>query len=217
MMATDPRVDAYIAKAAPFARPILHQLRAVVAEACPAAEESIKWGSPAFVYHGKLLCIIAAFKEHCAFVLWTREPEKIDGGGSVDPETDRLRRITSVKQLPSPQTLSAKVKAVARRIADGNKVARPPKPPKPPMRIPDDLKAALALDKKAKAGFEKLPPSHRREYIEWITDAKTEPTRERRLATTLEWVGEGKSRNWKYGAVAAKPQPRRSDRDSGVP
>ena len=119
-----------------------------------------------------------------------------------------------MKQLPSPQTLSAKVKAVAKRIAEGARVVRQPKPPKPPIRIPDDLKAALALDKKAKAGFDKLPPSHRREYIEWITDAKTEPTRERRLATTLEWVGEGKSRNWKYGAVAAKPQTRRGgDRD----
>jgi uncharacterized protein YdeI (YjbR/CyaY-like superfamily) len=189
-MATDPRIDAYIAKAAPFARPILHHLRAVVRDACPGAEETIKWGSPAFVYQNKLLCMIAAFKAHCALVLWTREREK---------DASRLRQITSVKELPSPRVLGALVKAAAKRIADGTVVPKPVKKPKPPVKVPDDLKAALALDARARAGFEKLPPSHRREYIEWIIEAKTEPTRERRLATTLEWVAEGKSRNWKYG------------------
>ena len=198
-MATDPRIDAYIAKAAPFARPILHHLRAVVRDACPGAEETIKWGSPAFVYQSKLLVMIAAFKAHCALVLWTREPEK--GAASTTPEVDpsRLRHITSVKELPSPRVLGALVKAAAKRIADGTVVPKPVKKAKPPVKVPDDLKAALARDARAKAGFEKLPPSHRREYIEWIIEAKTEPTRERRLATTLEWVAEGKSRNWKYG------------------
>ena len=198
-MATDPRIDAYIAKAAPFARPILHHLRAVVRDACPGAEETIKWGSPAFVYQSKLLCMIAAFKAHCALVLWTREPEK--GVASTTPEVDpsRLRHITSVKELPSPRVLGALVKAAAKRIADGTVVPKPVKKAKPPVKVPDDLKAALARDARAKAGFEKLPPSHRREYIEWIIEAKTDPTRERRLATTLEWVAEGKSRNWKYG------------------
>ena len=198
-MATDPRIDAYIAKSAPFARPILHHLRAVVSDACPAAEETIKWGSPAFVYQGKLLCMIAAFKAHCALVLWTREPEKTADSATPEADHSKLRRITSVKDLPSPRLLGALVKATAKRIADGSVVPKPAKKPKPPVKVPDDLKAALALDARAKAGFEKLPPSHRREYIEWITEAKTEPTRERRLATTLEWVAEGKSRNWKYG------------------
>ena len=198
-MATDPRIDAYIAKAAPFARPILHHLRAVVVDACPGAEETIKWGSPAFVYQNKLLCMIAAFKAHCALVLWTREPEQgAPGTTPVDPA--RLRHITSVKELPSPRVLGALVTAAAKRIADGTVVPKPIKKPKPPVKVPDDLKAALARDARAKAGFEKLPPSHRREYIEWIVEAKTEPTRERRLATTLEWVADGKSRNWKYGA-----------------
>ncbi len=198
-MATDPRIDAYIAKAAPFARPILHHLRAVVRDACPGAEETIKWGSPAFVYQSKLLCMIAAFKAHCALVLWTREPEKDAASTTPEVDSSRLRHITSVKELPSPRVLGALVKAAAKRIADGTVVPKPVKKPKPPVKVPDDLKAALARDARAKAGFEKLPPSHRREYIEWIIDAKTEPTRERRLATTLEWVAEGKSRNWKYG------------------
>jgi len=198
-MATDPRIDAYIAKSAPFARPILHHLRAVISDACPAAEETIKWGSPAFVYQGKLLCMIAAFKAHCALVLWTRETEKTADSATPEADHSKLRRITSVKDLPSPRLLGALVKATAKRIADGSVVPKPAKKPKPPVKVPDDLKAALALDARAKTGFEKLPPSQRREYIEWITEAKAEATRERRLATTLEWVAEGKSRNWKYG------------------
>jgi hypothetical protein len=196
-MATDPRIDAYITQAAPFARPILTHLRSVVHDACPEAEETVKWGVPAFVYQGKLLCMAASFKAHCAFVLWTREAEAAAGAAASTNES--LRRISCLKDLPARRALHSLVKDAATRIAARGPLPRPAKKAKPAMKVPPDLNAALALDTRAKAGFQKLPPSHRREYVEWITEAKTAPTRERRLQTTLEWLAAGKSRNWRYG------------------
>jgi uncharacterized protein YdeI (YjbR/CyaY-like superfamily) len=196
-MATDPRIDAYITQAAPFARPILTHLRSVVRDACPEAEETVKWGVPAFVYKGKLLCMAAGFKAHCAFVLWTREADA--AAGAAASKNGALRRITSVKHLPPRPALQSLVREAAARIAGTGAVPSPARKARAPMKVPPDLNAALALDMRAKAGFEKLPPSHRREYVEWITEAKTEPTRERRLQTTLEWLAAGKSRNWRYG------------------
>jgi uncharacterized protein YdeI (YjbR/CyaY-like superfamily) len=64
--------------------------------------------------------------------------------------------------------------------------------------VPQDLKSALARNAKARAAFEGFSPSHRREYVEWIEDAKRDDTRRKRLATAIEWMGEGKPRNWKY-------------------
>lgn len=202
MAATDPRIDTYIAKSAPFARPILEHLRKLVHKAWPAAGETIKWGFPHFEYNGAILCSMAAFKEHSTFGFWKASLMK-------DPEgilhvTDKhsmghFDRITSLKDLPSDKILIAYIKQAASLNEEGVKLPpRAPKTPKPELPMPPELAAALKKNKKAQTVFDAFPPSHRRDYIEWITEAKTETTKEKRVATTVEWLSEGKSRNWKY-------------------
>ena len=195
----DPRVDAYIARSADFARPILTHLRDVVHAACPAAEETIKWGMPFFAYDGGLLANMASFKAHCAFGFW--KGRGVVGDGAADDAMGQFGRITSLADLPSRRTMEKYVKEAMKARAGA--AAAPPRkkaPPRAALPLPPELDAALATPKhrKAKAFFDALPPSHRREYIEWITDAKRPDTRAKRLATTLEWLTEGKSRNWKY-------------------
>jgi uncharacterized protein YdeI (YjbR/CyaY-like superfamily) len=196
MATTDRRVDAYIANAQPFARPILESIRKMVHEGCPDAQETIKWGFPHFEYHG-ILCSTAAFKHHCALNFWK--------GGLVVPEARRastamgqLGRITSVRDLPARRELIGYIRTAAKLNADG--VSKPKAVPRAGARLvlPADLKAALGRNRKARATFEALPPSHRREYVAWITEAKREETRRRRLDQAIAWLAEGKSRNWRY-------------------
>ena len=192
----DPRVDEYIANAAPFAQPILVKLRAIVHEACPDVEETIKWRMPSFQYKG-MLCGMAAFKQHCSFGFWKHSQVFEDGRAR-----DGMGSFGCMKKpadLPPKKELVAWIKKAMALNESPVKSPRVPKhPEKPPPEMPDDLAAALKRHKAARATFEKFPPSHRREYIEWIVEAKREETRAKRLATTLEWLAEGKSRNWKY-------------------
>jgi uncharacterized protein YdeI (YjbR/CyaY-like superfamily) len=190
----DPRVDAYIAKSADFAKPILEYLRETVHGAVPGLEETMKWSMPAFYYKGPL-CNMAAFKEHCAFGFWKGS---LVVGDVAREAMGHMGRITSLKDLPPKKELVRLIKEAARLNDEGVKVERAPRTAKKPAKTPDDLAAALARNKKASATFENFPPSHRREYIEWITDAKGEETRKRRVAQAVEWMAEGKSRNWKY-------------------
>jgi len=194
----DPRVDAYIAKSADFARPIIEHLRAVIHAGCPEAEEAIKWGMPSFLYHERILCGIAAFKQHCAFGFW-------GGRGLVGNEDKRedamgqFGRITSLKDLPPKKALIGYVKQ-AMKLSD-ERIAAPPtprKPPKPAPATPNDLSAALKKNSKAAATFTAFSPSCKREYVEWISEAKREETRAKRIAQAVEWMAEGKQRNWKY-------------------
>lgn len=191
----DPRIDAYIAKSADFAQPILEHLRAVVHAACPEVEESIKWSCPHFMYRGKLMCSMAAFKQHCSLHFWH--------GKQVVGETDtegmgQFGKITSIKELPNKKTLIAYVrKAIALREAGATRErAKPVR--KPPLELPADFAALLKKHSAARKHFEAFSPSAQREYIEWIAEAKTEATRQKRIATTLEWLAEDKHRNWKY-------------------
>ncbi len=188
----DPRVDAYIAKAAGFAKPILTHLRDVVHTACPEVEETIKWSVPHFMYKGNL-CLMSAFKEHCRFGFW--KESLVMGPGGVDRGMGR--RITSLEELPSDRELIAQVRKAARLNEEGVKVTRAVRP-KAPLRAPADFMAAVKRNRKALAAYTAFSPSHRREYIEWITEAKGEDTRKRRLATAVQWIAQGKSRNWKY-------------------
>ena len=193
----DPRIDAYIAKSPDFARPILEHLRAVVHAACPEVEESIKWNCPHFLYRGKLLCAMAAFKQHCSFHFWHGK----DVVGETDQEgMGQFGKLTSVRTLPRKQELVAYVrKAMALREAG---TTRPRAAParKPPPELPDELAALLKMKKHAAARqtYQAFSPSAQREYVEWITSARTDATRQKRLTTTLEWLAEGKQRNWKY-------------------
>ena len=192
----DPRIDAYIAKANPFAKPILKHLRALVHEGCPQCEETIKWGMPAFTDNG-IVAIIAAFKQHCAFTLWR--------ASEVTPDIKRtamgsLGRIKSVADLPPKATLIGYVKKRAELNKSGEKKPKAAAAPraKKPVRVPPELKSALAKNAKARARFEEFSPSHKREYCEWIAGAKGEDTKARRVKSAVQTISEGKPQNWKY-------------------
>ncbi len=206
----DPRVDAYIAKSAPFARPILEHVRAVVHEACPDVEETIKWGMPSFVYGGGILCGMAAFKAHASFGFWKHalvvgEGGAADGGERVGMGS--FGKLASVRDLPPKRQLVAYVKKAAALNAPGAKPApargaatkAAAKAPAKPLPVPTpEFAQALRRDKAASATFKAFSPSQQREYVEWIAEAKRVETRDRRIAQAIEWLAEGKPRNWKY-------------------
>ena len=189
----DRRVDAYIARSADFARPILSHLRTVVHEACPDIEETIKWGFPFFQRQGALFCYMASFKQHAAFG-FRRGALVLGKEKASERAMGQFGRITSVDELPSRKTMVGYVKKAAALNEAGVKPARKPKA----VAAPADFLAALKKNTKARKIFEAFPPSHRREYVEWITGAKREETRQRRIATALAWLAEGKSQNWRY-------------------
>lgn len=195
----DPRVDAYIARSAEFARPILNHLREVVHAACPECKETLKWSAPSFTYRGKILCGMAAFKQHATFGLWQGAMVLEADGKKLDDAMGQFGRLTRVADLPGKRELTAYLRQAMRLIEEG--VKRPSSKdnkPRPPAEMPDDLGVALKKNAKARATFDAFPSSCKREYIEWITEAKREETRSRRLAQTIEWLAEGKRRNWKY-------------------
>ena len=205
MATKDPRIDTYIAEAPEFARPILKHLRKLIHQGCPQAVETIKWGSPFFDYHG-LLCGLAAFKAHCSMFFW----RDIDIGGLL-PKTNtagagmgQFGKLTSLADLPSDTVLLTCIRrAVEQRDSPASKPKRASQRAKE-TPVPSDLKTALSANAKAAKTFEAFAPSHRREYIDWIEDAKRPETRERRLQTTLQWLAEGKSRNWEFLTKRAK-------------
>ena len=196
----DPRVDAFIARSADFAQPILVHLRSLVHEACPAATETIKWGMPHFDHAGSILCMMAAFKGHCAFGFWHQGMEQIAGPHRASPEAamGSLGRITSLADLPSDAVLKRLVRTAAKLIESGAPGRPRPAKPATALPVPADLAAALKKNAAAAKTFAAFPPSKRKDYIEWITGAKRDVTRQSRLATTIEWLAEGKARNWKY-------------------
>ena len=198
MATRDPRVDAYIAKSAEFARPILAEIREVVHATCPDVQETMKWSAPSFDFHG-FLGGMSAFKAHCAFGFW--KGALVMGDASKDVEgMGNLGRITSVKDLPPKKVLAGWIRKAMALNEQGVKAPMKRKPmlKKPALRVPPELTAALERNPKARATFDAFPPSHRREYVEWVAEARTDATREKRIATTIEWLSEGKQRNWKY-------------------
>jgi uncharacterized protein YdeI (YjbR/CyaY-like superfamily) len=201
-MKTDPRVDTYIAKSPPFAQPILTHLRKLVRKAAPQTEETIKWGRPFYVVDGTILCNISAFKQHCTMGIWNKSvSDQVRGGGTDTSEAmGSFGRITSLKDLPADKQLLQYLQQAANDIGAGYKpMARTaPRQPKPEIPVPEPFAAALKMNKQAAVTFDSFPPSHRREYLEWITEAKRDDTRDKRIATAIEWLSEGKSRNWKY-------------------
>jgi hypothetical protein len=192
----DPRVDAYIAKAPDYAKPILEQLRATVHEVVPDVTEDIKWQLPHFTYKG-MFCGMGAFKEHTVFGFWKAKlvfAEKFKGMRLAD----QFGEMRTVADIPARKQFVAYLKKAKELNDAGAKVVRTPAAPKKAARTPAFVTAALKKNKKAAATFAAFPPSHKREYLEWLTGAKTEETRQRRLAQALEWLAEGKPRNWKY-------------------
>ena len=198
MASYDSRFDDYIEMAQPFARPILKHLRKVVHAAVPEVEENWKWSNPAFDYKG-VFCSMSAFKQHCTFGFWKHD--LLVKRGVIKPDHPGLgysHKLTSIDDLPSEKELTKILKAAAELNDQGIKVERPKSAPKPPVKVPAYLKGALQKNKKAAATFAAFSPSHKREYVEWVTEAKTEDTRNRRLAQAVEWIAQGKPRNWKY-------------------
>jgi uncharacterized protein YdeI (YjbR/CyaY-like superfamily) len=209
MPTIDPRVDAYIEKSTPFARPILKKLRSLVHKGCPDVVETIKWGMPSFEHPRKsILCGFAAFKHHCAFGFWKsailfgddeaskRIRQTLNWGApGRDPVPARIERTTD---LPSDAAMVRLIRRAAQLNEQGVKLPAPVLAKKPAPRTPTDLATALARSRPATANFKAFSPSHKREYIEWIVEAKQPATRQRRIATAVEWIAEGKGRNWKY-------------------
>ena len=193
----DPRVDAYVAKSQDFAKPILAHIRDIVHSACPDVEETIKWGVPAFTYHG-MLCGMAGFKNHCGFVLWKSSLILDKKGQRADEAMGQFGKLTSLADLPSDRDLTGYIKEAMRLNEAGVKVPKSPPKKKKTIPMPPVLQRALQKNSKAQAAFESFSPSHKYEYLEWITDAKTEETRQRRVETAIQWMAEGKPRNWKY-------------------
>lgn len=198
-MKRDPRFDAYIARSAPFAQPILTHLRELLAKTCPEGEETMKWSSPSIVYRGKILCGLAAFKAHATFGFW--QNKLVTGEDSPDVAATAMGqfgRLTSLADLPGDATLTEMVRRAMDLIDSGTKAPRPLKHAKPPAGTPADLAAALEASPGAAATFDAFPPGQRREYVEWITGAKREETRRKRLETAIAQLEQGKRLNWKY-------------------
>lgn len=201
--AKDPRIDAYIEKAAPFAKPIFARVRKLIHKGCPEVEETIKWGIPSFDYKGPFFSI-AAFKSHCALGFWKAsllkdkhgylQPNAINGGGAMG----NFGRIESMDDLPTDAIMLDYIKQAKKLNDEGVKLPVKKVSKRKALATPDYLLQALKKNKKSLAVFENFSPSNKRDYVEWITEAKTDATREKRLAQALEWIAEGKPRNWKY-------------------
>jgi len=199
----DPRIDAYIAAAAPFARPILTALRAAVHRACPEAEETIRWSMPSFSYRGKGLANMAAFKAHASFALWDAAAAAATeaAGAPARGGMGQLGKLRSVDELPPAAALDALIAAGAARIDAAAAGPRPPRtarPARPEPPVPDDLAAALAAAPAAARAFAAFSPGKRRDYVAWLAAAKRPETRARRLAQAVAQIAEGKALHWKY-------------------
>lgn len=198
----EPKVDAYINKAADFAKPILNHFRELVHITCPEVQELIKWGFPHFDYLGGPMCSMASFKQHCAIGFWKaslmKNAPELAANAKTEVSMGHLGRITTLKDLPKDKVIVAYIKEAMRLNEAGIKIEKPKPEAKKEIEVPDYFRKALSKNKKAEKTFNEFAPSHRKEYITWITEAKTEETRNKRLATTLEWLSEGKNRSWNY-------------------
>ncbi len=195
----DTRIDAYISKSAEFAKPILHHLRKLVHEACPDTVETIKWGMPFFDYKGPL-CNLASFKQHCSFGFWKSALMKdaLELKNNNQQAMGNLGKITSVDDLPTDKKLKGWIKEAKKLNDEEVKLPKRKKNTKKEIEMPAEFEAALNKNKKALATFSNLSPSHKHEYLEWITEAKTGDTKNKRITSTIELLSDGKSRHWKY-------------------
>ena len=195
-MSRDPRIDAYIAKAAPFARPILEHVRDRVHAVVPGVEEAVKWSAPGFTLNGKILLMMAAFKQHAALNFW--RGQEIGDGSPKAGAMGQFGRLTTVSDVPPDDQLDAMLREAAALAATAPAPRKTKHAPKSALEMHPDFAAALAKAPKSKAVLEGFPPSAQRDYLEWISEAKQDSTRAKRIATAIEWLAEGKRRHWKY-------------------
>ncbi|HEY8433770.1 MAG TPA: YdeI/OmpD-associated family protein [Sphingomicrobium sp.] len=195
-MSTDPRIDAYIAKSAPFAQAILEKVRARVHAVLPDVEETMKWSMPAYTLDGKIIVMTPAFKAHAALNFW--RGQEIGDGQSKADAMGQFGKLASVDELPSDAELDSLIREAAALAKTAPAPRKPKHEPKPAPQLHPEFAAALAKAPQAKATLDAFPPSAQRDYFEWITEAKQDATRQKRIATAVEWLGEGKRRHWKY-------------------
>jgi len=195
-LSRDPRIDAYIAKAAPFARPILEHVRARVHAVVPDVVETLKWSAPGFTLDGKILLMMASFKQHAALNFW--RGQEIRGSEASRDAMGQFGKLTSVDDLPSDAQFDELIREAVRLAATAPAPRKTKHEPKPTPSIHPDFAAALKANPKAKAALDGFPPSAQRDYFEWISEAKQDATRAKRIATAIEWLAEGKRRHWKY-------------------
>lgn len=196
-MSTDARIDVYIAGQADFARPILEHLRSAVHSACPEAEETLKWSMPHFLYKGQMLAGMAAFKAHATFGFW-RAKEVLGETGAGRDAMGQFGRLTSVADLPPDDVLRDLIRRAMALTDSGSRPARAKAAPRQELDTPPELEAALSANPAARATFDAFPPGCRREYVDWVAEAKRPETRDKRIAQAVEWMAQGKKRNWKY-------------------
>jgi uncharacterized protein YdeI (YjbR/CyaY-like superfamily) len=192
----EPKIDAYIAKAQPFARPILEKVRERVHAVVPDVEEAMKWSMPAYIVGGKILLITAAFKAHAALNFW--RGQELRGDTANAEAMGQFGKLTSVADVPPDGELDRLIKEAAKVAKNAPAPRKTKHAPKPPPQMHPDFAAALSKAPKAKAALDGFPPSAQRDYLEWISEAKQDATRHKRIATAVEWLSEGKRRNWKY-------------------
>jgi uncharacterized protein YdeI (YjbR/CyaY-like superfamily) len=201
MAKKDKRIDAYITKSADFAKPVLIHLRALIHKACPEVEETMKWSFPHFDYKGEMMCSMASFKQHCAFGFWKAslmKDKSLMENARGETSMGHFGRITALKDLPPDKVIIRYIKEAMKLNEEGIKVAKPKPAANRELEVPPYFIKALKLNKAAQKVFDGFPYSHKKEYVEWITEAKTEATREKRMETAIGWLAEGKPRNWKY-------------------
>jgi uncharacterized protein YdeI (YjbR/CyaY-like superfamily) len=195
-------IDDYITKSADFAKPILNHIRKLVHDTCPDVEEKMKWSMPHFDYRGEMMCSMASFKQHCAFGFWKAalmKDTKLVEKARTEEAMGHMGKITTLKDLPSDKKMTAYIKEAMKLNDDGVKLpSRAKSPEKKELVIPDYFTTELKKHKKAKTTFDNFSYSHKKEYLQWITEAKTEETRLKRLNTAMEWMTEGKAQNWRY-------------------
>jgi uncharacterized protein YdeI (YjbR/CyaY-like superfamily) len=192
----DPRVDAYIAKAQPFAQSILQHVRGRVHAVLPDVEETVKWSMPTYTVGGKIVLITAAFKAHTALNFW--RGQELNSSHDTVGAMGQFGKIKSIDELPSDAELDRLIREAAELAKSAPAPRKPKHGPKPVPELHPEFGAALDKAPKAKSTFDGFPPSCRREYLEWIAEAKQDATRQKRIATAIEWLSEGKRRNWKY-------------------
>lgn len=202
MAKKEPRIDAYINKAGDFAKPILNHFRQLVHKTCPDVEETVKWGFPHFDYLDAPMASMASFKQHCAIGFWKAalfdDSKTLIDKAKTEEAMGHLGRITGLKDLPKDSVLAKYIKNAMRLNEEGVKLPARKATSASQLKVPDYFMKALKKNKKALKTFEEFSPSNKKEYLMWVTEAKTEDTRQRRLETAVEWMSEGKIKNWKY-------------------
>lgn len=197
MAKKNPAVDAYIKKSPEYAQPILKRLRTIIHKACPKVTEEIKWGAPFYIYQDRVLCATMAFKKHCALVFWKAALIAKNGGAKAKGDLKHMRKVSLLEEMLPEKQLTAYIK-VAMHLNEPTTKLPPREKRSAPLKVPTDLTASLRANPKALKNFKEFTPSKRKDYILWITSAKTEETRESRIESAVDWISEGKSRNWKY-------------------